>query len=558
MAQWFHRPAWKKAPLPAAPAASSATEGDRRRIWIFAGEAAGLAAGVVAKAPGEAIVLAPGAAGLHSFLELIRGLDAQPVSVVVVTDRARSVAGEAPSPEAAMLVGAARVVAQELPHIACRAVDVAVPPRGSYQERQVAAHIAGEAHADDVPAVAYRGSDRYVEGWVPMSSPGPSSNTGVAAPLRDGGVYLIVGGVGTVGYGHARALAIRAHAKLVLVQRAPEVRIDRIRELEALGAEVLAIRADATDVAAVRAAIAAARERFGALHGVIFAAGDVGAGLFRTTLELDAAAIDAIVRPRVLGLVALAQALRELAREGQVLDFCHVASSLASILGGVGRAAYAAATSFMDAFAEAERHRSPVPWTSVGWDAWQTDGGVASPFGELAIARDEGGEAFVQLLAHGAGPRIAVSTTSLARRLARPGAAGADAPQATKVTGLGLGATPRPVLANSFVAPTNDLEAEVARIWQEALGIAEVGIHDNFFDLGGNSLVGVRLIARLTERFGVPIRAVSIYEGPTVHALSLLIAGGEAPEAGLPAEATSRGARRRARRQRQTLGEPDS
>jgi acyl carrier protein len=258
--------------------------------------------------------------------------------------------------------------------------------------------------------------------------------------------------------------------------------------------------------------------------------------------------------PRVLGVAALARAL-----EGQPLDFCHVASSLASILGGVGRAAYAATTSYLDAFAAAERYRSPVAWTSVAWDAWQSDAGQANPFGDLAISRDEGGAAFLALLGLDAGPRVAVATTSLRRRLApaKPhSAAAAAVPSASSSLGTGE-AAPRPALANAFVAPTTEVEVEIARIWQEALGIAEVGIHDNFFDLGGNSLVGVRLIARLTERFGVPIRAVAIYEGPTVHALSGLIAGGDRPSESDAALAASRGARRRAKRQRQTLGEPE-
>ncbi|WP_460199991.1 phosphopantetheine-binding protein [Scytonema sp. NUACC21] len=68
----------------------------------------------------------------------------------------------------------------------------------------------------------------------------------------------------------------------------------------------------------------------------------------------------------------------------------------------------------------------------------------------------------------------------------------------------------RPNLSNSYVAPTDELEKQVTEIWQEVLGIAEVGIYDNFYELGGDSLIATQLVSRLRAKFPVdlPLRGL--------------------------------------------------
>jgi len=79
------------------------------------------------------------------------------------------------------------------------------------------------------------------------------------------------------------------------------------------------------------------------------------------------------------------------------------------------------------------------------------------------------------------------------------------------------------------------------------LGLQQVGSHDNFFDLGGNSLSGITLIGQLKERFRVHIPTVSLYEGPTVSALAKLIDQDETEEMTYD-HSRSRGERRRDKR----------
>ncbi len=84
----------------------------------------------------------------------------------------------------------------------------------------------------------------------------------------------------------------------------------------------------------------------------------------------------------------------------------------------------------------------------------------------------------------------------------------------------GLGQHARPNLRTVFVAPRNELEEGIATIWRELLGLREVGVHDGFFDLGGNSLVAPQLVLALRDRFGVDLPVAALFDLPTVGDLA--------------------------------------
>jgi amino acid adenylation domain-containing protein len=75
-----------------------------------------------------------------------------------------------------------------------------------------------------------------------------------------------------------------------------------------------------------------------------------------------------------------------------------------------------------------------------------------------------------------------------------------------------------------YTAPRTPVEEVVAQIWAEVLGAGRVGIHDNFFQLGGHSLLGTRLISQLSRAFEVDIPLRALFDRPTVAELSELIA----------------------------------
>lgn len=74
----------------------------------------------------------------------------------------------------------------------------------------------------------------------------------------------------------------------------------------------------------------------------------------------------------------------------------------------------------------------------------------------------------------------------------------------------------RPNLPNSYVAPRDEIEQKIADIWQELLGIKQVGIYDSFFELGGDSLIAVQIISRLKNTFPIKLTVGSLLESPTI------------------------------------------
>ena len=82
----------------------------------------------------------------------------------------------------------------------------------------------------------------------------------------------------------------------------------------------------------------------------------------------------------------------------------------------------------------------------------------------------------------------------------------------------------RPELDSEYVEPEGEIERRLALFWAELLGIEKVGAEDNFFDLGGHSLIAVRLFAQVKKAFAVDFPISVLFEAPTIRACAELIA----------------------------------
>ena len=89
----------------------------------------------------------------------------------------------------------------------------------------------------------------------------------------------------------------------------------------------------------------------------------------------------------------------------------------------------------------------------------------------------------------------------------------------------------RPELAEAYTAPRTPVEERLARIWAQALGISKAGIHDNFFQLGGHSLLGTLLISRVCDAFQTNLSLRNLFEAPTVAGLAQVIKQGQVEQA---------------------------
>ena len=74
--------------------------------------------------------------------------------------------------------------------------------------------------------------------------------------------------------------------------------------------------------------------------------------------------------------------------------------------------------------------------------------------------------------------------------------------------------------AHEYVAPRNEQEQELAAIWQDLLSLERVGIHDNFFEIGGHSLLAMKMVAHLKKRLQVSIPIQALFQFATISELS--------------------------------------
>ncbi len=87
-------------------------------------------------------------------------------------------------------------------------------------------------------------------------------------------------------------------------------------------------------------------------------------------------------------------------------------------------------------------------------------------------------------------------------------------------SGVSPGESSRPKLSTEFVAPRNDIEKGIAEIWQEILGVDNIGINDDFLELGGHSLLLTRIVMRVRKKFNVDLSLSNLFETPTIIAFA--------------------------------------
>tara|TARA_R110002049_G_scaffold23781_7_gene84818 strand:+ start:21229 stop:27666 length:6438 start_codon:yes stop_codon:yes gene_type:complete len=132
------------------------------------------------------------------------------------------------------------------------------------------------------------------------------------------------------------------------------------------------------------------------------------------------------------------------------------------------------------------------------------------------IRAGEGPEALRRALALGQ-PQVMVSSLPLAALIAQ-----ADTPVVEAAhSGQSFD---RPDLDGTYVAPRNGIEEKLAGIWGNLLGVSPVGVEDSFFDLGGHSLIAVRLFAAVKREFKVEFPISVLFEAPTIAKCAALIA----------------------------------
>ncbi|MBI1398031.1 MAG: amino acid adenylation domain-containing protein [Betaproteobacteria bacterium] len=467
-----------------------------------------------------------------------------------------------------------RTVCQESPWLDCRLVDL-----GDADATQAARVLGAEsaAHPRDTE-VAYRGGDRFVSGLAPVPMDPATLTTDV--PRRNG-TYLITGASGGVGAVLAEHLATAFGARLILVGRRAAAdehaggrRGGPLARLAEQGADVRYVRADVTDAPALGEAVSAALEGSTAgLDGIFHLAGSYHE---RSLQDETADSLAEVMAAKTFGIDAVLALRDRLAPDAFVCAF----SSQIGVFGAPLAGAYAAANRCLDAAIARSRSRGR-PDYSAAWTAWRATGmsagqethnamramgildlAVPHALAALRIALRAGPGAFVIGLdpgkpfvqRHGIAPLVdgGVTVHYQAKRTLPDGTtfdADTDAfgrPLAIRWRRIErmpldhFGHVDRQALARGAhsaagghgTAPRNPVERRLAEIWARVLNLDEVDVKANFFDLGGQSLLATRLLAGISETFGLNWTLREVFTNPTVEEQARAITSGPRDGAG--------------------------
>jgi thioesterase domain-containing protein/NAD(P)-dependent dehydrogenase (short-subunit alcohol dehydrogenase family) len=309
----------------------------------------------------------------------------RPVALSIVTAGLHGLKADAPvDPARALVLGPARVIPREFPHVATRAIDLPGMDAPAARDASLDRLVEELSAAPRETVVALRGRDRFTQVFEPLPL---AAAEGVPAAIRPGGVYVISGGTGGIGLEVGLHLARTARAKVVLLGRTPlpprsrwsalaaaggalGERLGKLLAIEAAGGEAMVAAADVTSRADMERVRARARARFGEVHGVVHSAGVLDDGLI--SLKAPEAA-RRVIAAKAKGALVLDEVF---GRDG--LELFVVFSSVSSVLGLEGQIDYTAANAFLDAFAERKSAEGRTHAVSMAWNAWQEIGMAAA------------------------------------------------------------------------------------------------------------------------------------------------------------------------------------
>jgi non-ribosomal peptide synthase protein (TIGR01720 family) len=487
----------------------------------------------------------------YSLLFLAQAIGRQNISdslkLIVVTSNIHNVIGdESLCPQKATVLGPCKVIPKEYPNINCSSVDVVMHSAQTPLSSKLIDNLVAELTLQQTnEIVAYRGYHRWIQTFeaIPLDE-----RIAGKTKLREGGVYLITGGLGDIGLVLAEHLAKTLQAKLILIGRgglperseweqwlvnhdsedAVSRKIQKVLRLEELGAQVEVKNADVTNSEQMQAVIAQALQKFGQINGVIHAAGIAGGGVIQLKTRDMATNV---LAPKVKGTLVLGEILKNIN-----LDLFVLFSSKTSILGEFGQVDYCAANAFLDAYAHRNNSTFAQLTVSINWDAWQEVGMAVKTVmpSEIRQGREEslkkgilpqeGVDAFNRILQCRLS-QVVVSTQDFQ----------AVIEQNNSFQYLEEGLTlleeklsllnpskanhPRPNLGNDYIPPRNEIERMLADLWQQVIGIDRIGIYDNFFELGGNSITAIQIAAKANQ-VGLKLTAQQFFQHQTIDELA--------------------------------------
>ncbi|NEQ77462.1 MAG: SDR family NAD(P)-dependent oxidoreductase [Okeania sp. SIO2C9] len=518
--------------------------------------------------------------GIYSLLLLLQTFGNQkgnyPVRLLYVASQSQSLEPkELIAYEKATVPGLLKTIPQENPHWYCRHLDI---PQESLEvnSNRILEELTIDAKDSEV---AYRDGERWVSGIKKINLPSLPLQP---LPFKTGGIYLISGGLGGIGVEIAKYLLEHYQAKLLLLGRTPlpdsnswetylqqggklAEKIKIYQQLQKLGGEVIYQGVDIGNLTAVQEVVQQTLSGWHAqqLDGVIHLAGSYHESPLK---EETKQSCQTLLYPKVQG----AWVLHQLVQKQPSTLFINF-SSAAGVFGGATVGAYASSNSFLENLTHYQRYQRGLNSYCFAWTTW-SETGMSKGYQMKYLTRSQGysnlsvsqgmssmlaglcrNQAYLMVGLDGSNLNIRrlTSTSDILQQLTayfttngkgKPNVSFLQ-PQVQDAVGqpsscavvelaqmpltetgeIDIGLLRESNLGRSTqerIKPRNETEHEIAQIWQDLLGVSQVGIYDNFFELGGNSLLATQVISRLRQAFEMELTLQDLFEYPTVAGIT--------------------------------------
>jgi len=443
-------------------------------------------------------------------------------ALTVLTDRLHQVLGnESGAYQQALLLGLTWVLPQEQ-RMWCRNIDTDVATGGTSLARLATELGAASRDGTMLRLVALR----YGQAWEPHYEQNRHSFVGAPSKLKTGGRYLITGGLGRLGMALAEQLLTKYGASLVLTGRTPlplnedSILAQRLAYLRGLGGHVIYCPSDVSDAEALRLVVEEAEHTAGSFNGVIHTAGEQSGSGFELAEATTAQQALRVFAPKVKGSENLYGLFKD-----RPVDFVWLASSLSSVLGGLGYGSYAAANLYMNHLVESRRvelaHWRCVALGELALSDLPGQGPPTGKGGGLTAGQvwalfewslSDGVPPLLLQTIEGLAGRIerAYGSKSLAREENQPGANGADTNYQA-----------RPDLSTPYRPAETETEQKLATLVGDFFGLERVGVEDNFFELGGDSLKAMVLLRKIKAEFDIQFTLKDFFKCQNLQQLAV-------------------------------------
>ena len=446
----------------------------------------------------------------HAVLNIAKSLNeykiAEAVKFTLVTNSLYEITGaENVNKLGALASGLMPVVNQENPLIKTQCIDVLETRDHANNVMLLYKEIVAE---NQEKIVALHQQKRWIKTYNKIMV---NTETSKHSKIKEKGVYLITGGLGNLGFVYAKYLIEKYDASLIIVGRTSfendeheeaSTKRKRLHELKSLG-NIYYQDADVSNFKAMKSAISEGESLYSKINGIIHAAGIIDGMSFNQIDALQQQDCEIQFNAKVAGMFVLEKLFKN-----HTLDFCLLTSSLNSMIGGKALAAYAAANVYMDIFAQTSSLQHCM---SVNHDKLNFFGRGNN----FSMNKEEIIEVLEEILHLEHSKQIVVSIEDLEEKIARWMFPVLE--ENIKTSKIKI---ERSSITSSFSPPETITEIKLTDIFQEFFGLSNIGIHDDFFELGVDSLKGVMLKNQIHKEFGVIIPLVSLFEYNTVQKLS--------------------------------------